>query len=349
MTPKEAQKSSIQLYSADKAFFKDRLAFSRFGSDSLTSVYLYLDTKLTMREAAEQVGIKPNVLYKRVRKVLKKIEDLDALREKNTKNLMSTEQTPVEEQPRSKSFNPVLRKLTQEEFDFVKEQAMLGEERRTIAGVIDKSLAVIDRVIKARDLQEYFDVQNTAARESAQRKRERIAASDNTPGSIKKDALAPRMPITQAEFEEIKEMWFRGDMAIDITMRTGRSHNTVLLIKRAQDYTDYKRLQTESKKTLKPKPLELATPFRVDPQAPVTSYDRLKELTNKVDTVIAEIIISEIQENYATLMQENATLKRENTVLKERIKKLETPDIQKMVADALKPKELTAGTHNDNN
>lgn len=120
-----------------------------------------------------------------------------------------------------------------------------------------------------------------------------------------------RLPLTQEEFDKIKDMLFRGEEYPEIAQATGRSGGTISRIEKAQTLVEYSEKQKEAYNVREEKRRQGLLGGRPKEQKipKMDHYRRLAQMREELDTVLADFLIAEISQHQQDLLRENATLK----------------------------------------
>jgi succinate dehydrogenase flavin-adding protein (antitoxin of CptAB toxin-antitoxin module) len=157
------------------------------------------------------------------------------------------------------------------------------------------------------------------------------------PEPMQKPTIIPRSnkgrPLTQEEFEEIKEMLFRGETMTDIVGKVRRGVGTVKVVQKSETLDEYFEISRSYWKDVEKKQAQKALPV-VHAREPI-HYRRLREMREGMDKVLVEFIAEEMSALNQDLAKEMAKLRSENKQLRERIEQLEQPDFVKTLKTKL--------------
>ncbi len=120
-------------------------------------------------------------------------------------------------------------------------------------------------------------------------------------------------PITEEQFQGIKELLFRGEIVGDIIRISKRSYAVVTTIDKAKDYQDYKAIQRAGLQPKKNNPV----PVPLREALPRDRYERLEIAKKRFEEVVIGFIAEELREANRELLAKIQELTEENKRLKE--------------------------------
>lgn len=279
-----------ELFLSDPEFFKERLQrkSKRRNLDlrAVTIAAEYIETRDTLKVVGERNGITGGRVRQIVAHVLRRVENI--ARKVNMQEKLGY-------------------KLFQEDPDGyyykIKEKYSPRNSDIALAYLLDKKkpidIAAIHKVSEAT----VYGVVGSAIK---------FIEDSNEPDKVSK--VHPiynkrGQAITQKEFDDIKELLFRGEVVTDIVKIYGRSWNVVNLVKKAKDYKDYFKISREiwekysEKNSVETNKAEkLPEPFEQDPlvvtelSSKENKYlDKLVIAKQQLDCIMTEFIAEEVR------------------------------------------------------
>lgn len=210
--------------------------------------------------------------------------------------------------------------LKEEEFNKIKELLATGMKLHKTAAKVDRSYNIVRGVNESKDFKNYRIYQSTPR--------------ENRDNFRKNKGI----PLSQEEFDQIKELIYRGEPRTEIKKILGRGTNTITLVDDVQTLEEYFDISRANTKKYRKNGASVVKPTTQSATLPIR-YKRLKEFRERLDEVLIDFILEEIGHNHDELMRDNEQLIAENNRLKQRLDEALTPNFTQGLFTKLSTKE----------
>jgi predicted transcriptional regulator len=212
-------------------------------------------------------------------------------------------------------------KITQELFDQVKELQKQNITRIEMSKIVGLGETALRYLLKSNTLEEAIALRHT----------------DEEKYSKLRGAQEPGLtsPITQEDFDQIKQLAFTGEPVLEIAVKMGRSEATVRRAIQADNLPQMRDLQAQKQRVwLQSKKLGLRTSeYQITvPRLDLSGHIQLWR--TELDQILLDFITKKVGE-------ETEAIRRENAMLKEKIETMEKERFQILLQESLRKKSLT--------
>ncbi len=215
-------------------------------------------------------------------------------------------------------------RVTQEEYLQLKQQLTEGKSVWKLHKETSRSIDTIQRIRNSTDYVAFHT--NLAIYRKKLKEKTLLRGGDNK--------MSANNRLTKGEYYAIKENHFKGETITKIMELSGRGLMTIKRVIGASSYEDYFTLGEKmygvnryAKKEKKTKEIPVL--------APTDRWGNIRLFREKLDNVLIDFILGEIQEKTNDIVIENEKLKTENEELKKKLKELEEPNFIKVLKNKL--------------